>query len=62
MFDRLQPIILNYCAKGKTWKEANVKSSDILEVNQIIGDGSEQLWKFAKELISKAIEKKYLPE
>ena len=62
VLDRLQPIILNYCAKGKTWKQANIKASDVLNVNQIINDGSTELWEFAKEIIKESIEKKYLPE
>ena len=62
VLDRLQPIILNYCAKGKTWKEANTKSKDILEVNQIINDGSTELWKFAQELVKDSLSKKYLSE
>ncbi len=60
VLDRLEPILLNYCSKGKTWKEENIKSSLVLEVNKIIEDGSSKLWDFAKELIEDAIGKKYL--
>ncbi len=62
VLDRLEPILLNYYAKGKTWKEADVKSCDVLEVNKIIEDGSEELWEFAKSVIQNSIEKKYLQE
>lgn len=60
VLDRLQPILLNYYAKGKTWKEADIKSSDVIEVNKIIEDGSEKLWEFAKTIIENSVDKKYL--
>lgn len=60
VLDRLEPILLNYYSKGKTWKENNTKSNLVLEVNQIIKDGSSKLWNFAKELVEDAVERKYL--
>jgi putative hydrolase of HD superfamily len=54
VLDRLEPIILNYCSKGKTWKENKTKSNLVLDVNKIIDDGASKLWDYAKELIEDA--------
>ncbi len=58
--DRLQPIMLNYLSYGKTWLEANIKKDDVLKVNEIIADGSVELWKYAKDVIAESKEKGYL--
>ena len=58
--DRLQPILLNYYSKGKTWKESGTTAGEVIEINKIIEDGSSELWQFVKELISDAVDKEFL--
>ncbi|MCK5022871.1 MAG: HD domain-containing protein [Candidatus Aenigmarchaeota archaeon] len=58
--DRLQPLLMNYGQKGKTWKEHNVTSDRVLERNKHMKDGSTELWEFAENLIKDAVEKGYL--
>jgi putative hydrolase of HD superfamily len=58
--DRLQPMIFNYHNEGETWKKNGITSDRVLAFNQHIADGSEALWKYAQELIEKAVEKGYL--
>jgi putative hydrolase of HD superfamily len=60
--DRLQPILHNYLTKGYAWKKHGVKKSQVLKVNQHIGDGSSDLWEYAKELIEESVAKGYLVE
>ncbi|NLK74787.1 MAG: HD domain-containing protein [Clostridiales bacterium] len=56
--DKLQPVILNNKSKGKSWREHQVKASQIYERNKITPEGSESLWHYAKEVIKENIEKK----
>ncbi|MCH6259073.1 HD domain-containing protein [Puniceicoccaceae bacterium K14] len=53
--DRLHPMLLNYLAKGKTWKEHGVAESDIRRINGSIQHGSEDLWGYAEHLIKKSV-------
>lgn len=49
VMDNIQPIMLNSATDGKSWSEHGVKLSQILERNKNTHNGSEQLWKYAKE-------------
>lgn len=60
VLDRLQPILLNYYTEGRTWKEADIHSEDVIKINSIIDDGSNDLWSFAKDLIDEAVKNNYL--
>ncbi len=59
-FDRLQPLLHNYYTEGYAWKENGVTSNMVIERNRHIQEGSRELWEFAENLISLAIEKGYL--
>lgn len=56
--DNIQPIMLNAAADGRSWKEKNVRLSQILKRNQITPTGSEVLWAYAQQnLIAPNVEK-----
>ncbi len=58
--DRLQPLLLNYATNGKSWRDHDIESKQILERNAHIENGSKELWNFAKNMIYDCIEKGYL--
>lgn len=49
VMDNIQPLMLNAATDGKSWSEHGVKLSQIMERNKNTHNGSEQLWKYAKE-------------
>ncbi len=55
--DRLEPLLQNSSNKGGTWREFDVKYDKVIEKKQAIQSGSEELWKFAKNLIDESMEK-----
>ena len=55
--DRLEPLLQNTSNKGGTWQEYDIKYSQVIEKKQVIKEGSEELWKFAKQLIDASVEK-----
>ncbi len=58
--DRLQPLTLNYRAKGKSWQEHDVKLEQVLARNSSMANGAPVLWDFAREMIGDALEKGFL--
>lgn len=48
--DNLQPMMLNAASNGISWKEHEVKLSQILKRNEKTQDGSLVLWQYAKEM------------
>ena len=60
--DRLMPLLHNYYSEGKAWKEHGIRQDQVLDKNRSIADGSKELWEFARSIIDKAVEKKYLSE
>lgn len=55
--DRLEPLLQNASNNGGTWREFDVKFDKVIEKKKAIKDGSEELWKFAKNLIDESVEK-----
>ena len=55
--DRLEPLLQNASNNGGTWREFDVKYDQVMEKKQVIKDGSDELWKFAKQLIDESVEK-----
>jgi putative hydrolases of HD superfamily len=49
--DRLEPVMQNHHNHGDTWRKFGIPMSQIMEINQRIGKGSETLWEYAKSLI-----------
>ena len=58
--DRLEPLLQNASNNGGTWREFDVKYDQVMEKKQVIKDGSEELWKFAKQLIDESVEESIL--
>lgn len=49
--DRLQPLLLNWMAKGGTWRTPGVTAEAVRGRKAVIGEGSAKLWEAALELI-----------
>jgi putative hydrolase of HD superfamily len=49
--DRLQPLLLNWMARGGTWKTPGVTADDVRARKAVIGDASAALWDAGKRLI-----------
>lgn len=49
--DRLQPLLLNWMAKGGTWRTPGVTADEVRARKAVIGDASSPLWRAARELI-----------
>ena len=47
--DHIQPLMLNDASKGKSWQEHGICLSQILKRNERTAEGSETLWKYARE-------------
>ncbi|MEX2416535.1 MAG: HD domain-containing protein [Paenibacillaceae bacterium] len=58
--DRLHPLLHNYYTEGAAWKQHGITSSQVMERNAHIAEGSEILWEFAEELIRSSVAKGYL--
>ena len=59
--DHVQPIMLNDASGGRSWLEHGICASQVLKRNANTGDGSKELWEFAKEnFIRPNVEKKNL--
>jgi putative hydrolase of HD superfamily len=55
--DRLQPMILNHCTEGHSWRTHGITAERVLARNCVIEDGSTDLWAFAQWLVSDARQK-----
>jgi putative hydrolase of HD superfamily len=53
--DRLQPLIANYAAGGKTWQANGITADQVLERVRLIEDGSAELGQYARNLVSDAV-------
>lgn len=60
MLDKVQPLLLNDAAGGKSWQEHGVKQSQVLERNKRTGEGSNAIWAYAKTLIGKNVKEGHL--
>ncbi|HEX7303645.1 HD domain-containing protein [Lentzea sp.] len=49
--DRLQPLLLNWMARGGTWRTPGVTADDVRARKAVIGDASAPLWEAAQRLI-----------
>ena len=58
--DRLMPLLHNFHTEGGSWREHGITSTQVMERNRHIGEGSETLWEFAQSLINEAVERKHL--
>ena len=58
--DRIQPILLNYHAQGKSWKEHQVSKQMVIKRNEYTKDGSRKIWRYIEKILEDATEKGYL--
>ncbi len=58
--DRLEPIMQNYLNGGDSWIENNIEYDRIVDVNQRIGLGSDELWHYAMQMIEEYKENKII--
>jgi putative hydrolase of HD superfamily len=60
--DRLQPVLLNYHARGKSWRENGITKAKVIARNEPIGEGSTALWDYVRNLLDAAVREGYLSE
>lgn len=56
MLDNCQPLLLNNASGGKSWREHQVKKSQIYRRNQHTGEGSGEIWAYMQTLVEKNIQ------
>lgn len=54
--DNIQPVLLNHASGGRSWREHDVKKSQIMGRNKKTHEGSEVLWEYIRNIIDKNIE------
>jgi len=59
VLDRMQPLLLNYWSKGKSWQENDVSASTVIAKNALFDNGPEEIREYVSEMIHTAIEKGY---
>ncbi|WP_139235188.1 HD domain-containing protein [Actinopolyspora lacussalsi] len=50
--DRFQPLLLNWMARGGTWRTPGTTADDVRRRKAVIGDGSTYLWEVGQRLIA----------
>ncbi|HZG14331.1 MAG TPA: hypothetical protein VE710_04830 [Candidatus Bathyarchaeia archaeon] len=50
----------NVRTEGLLWKKRGITSEQVLKRNQPIGDGTEPLWDYVRNLVERAVAKRYL--
>lgn len=60
--DKIQPIMLNDATGGLAWREHGVRKAQVMGRNQRTGEGSQQLWEFAKNIIERNVGTNILEE
>ncbi len=58
--DRFEPMLQNASNEGGTWAEFNVSYETVVDKKKKIGNGSETVWNYAKNLLDESVEKGYL--
>ncbi|GHH00472.1 HD domain-containing protein [Streptomyces rubradiris] len=49
--DRLQPLLLNWMARGGTWRTPGITADDVRARKAVIGEASSSLWRAGRRLI-----------
>lgn len=60
--DRLQPLLLHYQTKGKSWQENGITSSQVRNRNRHTHEVSKALGEAVEDIIKDAIKQRYLAE
>lgn len=56
LLDNLQPMLLNNATKGISWKEHQVKKSQIYKRNEHIEETSQEIWEYMKQIVDQQIQ------
>ena len=56
MLDNFQPLLLNDASQGKSWKEHQVKKSQIYKRNEKIRETFPEIWQYMSNIIDRYIE------
>lgn len=54
--DKIQPVLLTDQAQGKSWREHQIKESQIMQRNARTHEGSEVLWDYIRDVIEKNVD------
>lgn len=57
LLDNFQPMLLNDASGGISWKEHDVKKTQIYERNIYIEETSKTIWEYMKQMVDKNIQK-----
>jgi len=57
--DRFEPIIQNVSTDGHAWRKHGISRRQVEDANRHIGDGSDDLWEYVRELIEDSDRKGY---
>jgi putative hydrolase of HD superfamily len=61
--DRLEPMMQNALTAGHAWKKHHVRRGQVVQKNRpIVEAGSRELWRFAEELLARAVESGHLQD
>lgn len=60
--DNVQPILLNDATNGLSWREHEVKQSQVRNRNKRTHEGSEELWSYISDIIENNVKKGNLKE
>ncbi len=58
--DRVQPLLLNFYTRGRSWRAHRVTSADVLAHQEVIASGSPALWEYIRVMIDEAVRRGYL--
>ena len=54
--DRLLPFLMNLATEGRTWKEQNIKKSQVVAINKVVADEAPIVYQWMTDEIDKAVE------
>ena len=54
--DKIQPVLLTDQAQGKSWREHQIRQSQIMQRNARTHEGSEVLWDYIRDVIEKNVD------
>jgi putative hydrolase of HD superfamily len=60
--DRIEPLLCNYYSGGGTWVKHNISKEQVYKRIAPIEKASDELWKFATDLVEDAIRKGYIAD
>lgn len=60
--DRFQPLLLNYCTEGRSWREHGITKGRVIAANRHMEEGAPAVWAYALELIDDAVRRGWLAD